>query len=30
MLMPQTVRAMHHTIKGVRPDGAVYDADDPD
>ncbi len=21
---------MHHTIKGVRPDGAVYDADDPD
>ena len=26
----QTVRAMHHTIKGVRPDGLVYDADDPD
>jgi uncharacterized protein (DUF2236 family) len=25
-----TVRAMHHTIKGVRPDGAAYDADDPD
>ena len=25
-----TVRAMHHTIKGVRPDGATYDADDPD
>lgn len=24
-----TVRAMHHTIKGVRPDGAVYDAEDP-
>ena len=21
---------MHHTIKGVRPDGAAYDADDPD
>ncbi len=26
----QTVRAMHHTIKGVRPDGLPYDADDPD
>lgn len=25
-----TVRAMHHTVKGVRPDGARYDADDPD
>ena len=25
-----TVRAMHHTIKGVRPDGLPYDADDPD
>ncbi|MDY6999971.1 MAG: oxygenase MpaB family protein [Actinomycetota bacterium] len=24
------VRSMHHTIKGVRPDGARYDADDPD
>ena len=23
-----TVRAMHHTIKGVRPDGLPYDADD--
>jgi uncharacterized protein (DUF2236 family) len=23
-----TVRAMHHTIKGVRPDGLGYDADD--
>jgi hypothetical protein len=23
-----TVRAMHHTIKGVRPDGLAYDADD--
>jgi uncharacterized protein (DUF2236 family) len=28
--LAQTVRAMHHTVKGVRPDGAVYDADDPD
>lgn len=28
--LAQTVRAMHHTIKGVRPDGAPYDADDPD
>lgn len=26
----QTVRAMHHTIKGVRPDGLPYDADDPE
>jgi uncharacterized protein (DUF2236 family) len=25
-----TVRAMHHTVKGTRPDGARYDADDPD
>lgn len=25
-----TVRAMHHTIKGVRPDGLPYDADDAD
>ncbi|MGV9800645.1 oxygenase MpaB family protein [Mycobacterium sp. NPDC003449] len=25
-----TVRAMHHTIKGTRPDGVAYDADDPD
>jgi uncharacterized protein (DUF2236 family) len=24
------VRAMHHTIKGVRPDGVAYDADDPE
>lgn len=24
------VRSMHHTIKGTRPDGARYDADDPD
>ena len=28
--LAQTVRAMHHTIKGTRPDGAAYDADDPD
>jgi uncharacterized protein (DUF2236 family) len=28
--MAAMVRAMHHTIKGVRPDGARYDADDPD
>ena len=28
--LARTVRAMHHTIKGVRPDGAAYDADDPD
>jgi uncharacterized protein (DUF2236 family) len=25
-----TVRSMHHTIKGTRPDGVGYDADDPD
>jgi uncharacterized protein (DUF2236 family) len=25
-----TVRAMHHTVKGTRPDGLPYDADDPD
>ncbi|MGB3484428.1 MAG: oxygenase MpaB family protein [Mycobacterium sp.] len=25
-----TVRAMHHTVKGTRPDGLAYDADDPD
>ncbi|WP_197379610.1 oxygenase MpaB family protein [Mycolicibacterium mengxianglii] len=24
-----TVRAMHHTVKGTRPDGLAYDADDP-
>lgn len=24
------VRSMHHTIKGTRPDGAHYDADDPE
>lgn len=28
--MAKIVRSMHHTIKGTRPDGAVYDADDPD
>lgn len=28
--LAQTVRAMHHTVKGVRPDGLAYDADDPD
>lgn len=27
--LARTVRAMHHTIKGVRPDGLPYDADDP-
>ncbi|HWJ63022.1 MAG TPA: oxygenase MpaB family protein [Acidimicrobiales bacterium] len=26
----RAVRAMHHTIKGTRPDGAPYDADDPE
>lgn len=26
----RTVRAMHHTVKGTRPDGLPYDADDPD
>lgn len=25
-----TVRAMHHTVKGTRPDGLAYDADDDD
>ena len=24
------VRSMHHTVKGVRPDGLPYDADDPE
>ncbi|ROO86623.1 uncharacterized protein (DUF2236 family) [Actinocorallia herbida] len=28
--LAKTVRAMHHTVKGVRPDGLPYDADDPD
>lgn len=28
--LAQTVRAMHHTVKGARPDGLHYDADDPD
>ena len=26
----KTVRAMHHTVKGTRPDGLAYDADDVD
>jgi uncharacterized protein (DUF2236 family) len=26
----RAVRAMHHTIKGTRPDGVPYDADDPE
>ena len=26
----RAVRAMHHTIKGTRPDGLPYDADDPE
>ncbi|MEZ0365737.1 oxygenase MpaB family protein [Mycobacterium sp. pUA109] len=26
----QTVKAMHHRVKGVRPDGKPYDADDPE
>lgn len=28
--LARTVRAMHHTVKGTRPDGLPYDADDPD
>lgn len=28
--LTRTVRAMHHTVNGVRPDGLAYDADDPD
>lgn len=28
--LAKTVRAMHHTVKGTRPDGLAYDADDPD
>src|SRR5690349_3058798 len=28
--LAKSVRSMHHTIKGTRPDGARYDADDPD
>lgn len=28
--LARTVRSMHHTVKGVRPDGLAYDADDPD
>lgn len=26
----KTVRAMHHTVKGTRPDGLEYNADDPE
>lgn len=26
----QTVKAMHHQVKGTRPDGKPYDADDPE
>jgi uncharacterized protein (DUF2236 family) len=26
----KAVRGMHHTIRGVRPDGRAYDADDPE
>lgn len=28
--LANTVRAMHHTVKGVRPDGLPYDADNPE
>ena len=28
--LAKTVRAMHHTVKGTRPDGLAYDADDAD
>ncbi|GAA0234031.1 oxygenase MpaB family protein [Cryptosporangium japonicum] len=28
--LARTVRAMHHTVKGVRPDGLPYDADSPE
>jgi uncharacterized protein (DUF2236 family) len=28
--LAKTVRAIHHTVKGTRPDGLAYDADDPD
>ncbi|MFI5953003.1 oxygenase MpaB family protein [Cryptosporangium sp. NPDC051539] len=28
--LARTVRAMHHTVKGVRPDGVRYDADEPE
>ena len=27
--LARTVRSMHHTVKGTRPDGLRYDADDP-
>lgn len=28
--LARAVRAMHHTVKGTRPDGLPYDADDPE
>ncbi len=28
--LAETVRAMHHTVKGIRPDGLPYDADEPE
>lgn len=28
--LAHTVRSMHHTVKGVRPDGLPYDADHPE
>jgi uncharacterized protein (DUF2236 family) len=28
--LARTVRAMHHTVEGTRPDGLPYDADDPE
>lgn len=28
--LARVVRGMHRTVKGVRPDGAVYDAEDPE
>jgi uncharacterized protein (DUF2236 family) len=28
--LAKIVRSMHHTVKGVRPDGATYDAEDPE
>ncbi len=28
--LAKIVRSMHHTVKGTRPDGATYDAEDPE
>ncbi len=28
--LSKTVKAIHHTVKGVRPDGKSYDADEPE